>query len=805
MHKIFRKLLIQSSFVWGLSSVSAQTTLVEQYNLDFGSPIGVNGNKGYGFGYAAADRNSAANGAVEFVGVNSMNLGRPSISMTATGGFSIAFWVKVPTTLTGTTNLIMSNRAVCTVGNQLNIYANATDKKIAFSMRNDVGTAFTLTVDFLYTPDTWHHVIFTVDNSTRQGLGYKDGVLSGFAGFTGTTGTIASIGAGDLQLSNSPCVGLDATTRFKGFIDDVRLYKGVLTSTEATALAALATPSPVKNYSANDLLVYSDNMGLDCSVTGVGNTYTTDRANNAGSAILFSGTNTGVDHTRTNSVNPLAKIFSEGTSFTISAWIKLTGTEVNGFIVSNYVENGRCGNTGQGRGGAIRILDNKLNMFLVHGNAIAQVTGNSVLNPGTWYHVAGSVSVPYFGTNSFKLYVNGINETITSATTTSATGSIIASNPAIPTSIGGNISSTNVVCNNAYSFEGAIDDVKIYKNVLTPTEVAALSQETATPSDSVKLNDRIAYAVDFNDFTNLNSFSKSAGAVLAEDRFGNANSAVNFNTTHAYLNPNKNIDTVTADGDPFAFSAWIKPTALMSNNIIIGHGADGGCSENTRQLYFRIMNGKVNFTAVFASNGTSTRSFDGGTLLLPNNWYHVAVVVNQPIVSNSDVKIYVNGVAETLTVTVTGTGTGSLPISNSLLGIGNYLRSTGTTAQIGTNCNATTDGSFKGFIDDVRIYDRYLCTQDIAKLYTLPNPKLTTSINSDVELKGLSVYPNPSETGSFFVSNGKVLNVSRLDGTEVDFKQDGQVLSLADQNVGMYFAKITTDNKILVIKIQVSR
>ena len=46
----------------------------------------------------------------------------------------------------------------------------------------------------------------------------------------------ATYSFGDLAFSNSPCIGVDGTNRYLGFLDDLRIYNRALTLTEIQQL-----------------------------------------------------------------------------------------------------------------------------------------------------------------------------------------------------------------------------------------------------------------------------------------------------------------------------------------------------------------------------------------------------------------------------------------------------------------------------------------------------------------------------------------------------------------------------------------
>ncbi|MBX9853551.1 MAG: LamG domain-containing protein [Cytophagaceae bacterium] len=211
-----------------------------------------------------------------------------------------------------------------------------------------------------------------------------------------------------------------------------------------------------------------------------------------------------------------------------------------------------------------------------------------------------------------------------------------------------------------------------------------------------------------------------SNATLVPDRFGNANSAYDFNGSTSFLDyGNVMNDVFAGNGKKFSFSVWIKPDAVMSNGIIIGKSADGGCSEDQRQFYFRILNNKVNFSYSPGSIGIGYGRYISGNTDITNlsKWYHIVMMYDGSVNTNDGldrVKIYVDNVQETLALGAPSTGTlGDIQVGAAHLGIGNYLTTTGAYCQ--------TITGFNGKIDDVRIYNRALTTSEIAEIYNATN------------------------------------------------------------------------------------
>lgn len=784
-------------------------TLIEKYPLDFGFVKGVNGTTGNSC-TPTKDRANTDNGAIKFTGGNYLDLGKPTIN--PANGFTLMFWVK-PEAGAGNRSWI-GNRQNCTVGSFFDVRGNGTTKAFSMELYQTNGTTAHVS-NMTYTEGVWQHVAFVVDPAQQKSFGYLNGTLMSTTAWTGSKTLTGFTDISNLYWSKSPCIGSgDGTAGFIGSVDDIQIYSGVQTANFiATAAQATAT-TPTKNFTFADTKIYSNDMNANCNVNStvysIGTSATKDRANMAFSATQFDSTTSAME-LKNSTIDPLAYTALNGGGSAVSAWIKVDANEPNGFIVANYADN-QCSVSSGGRY-IFRLIDNKLSCFLVfasNNTVYTLVSGSTILSNNTWYHVVMNLKQPFFDQNDVEFYVNGIKETnITLPNSTNATyvnGAVIPpSTTTIVSSIGGSIKGpTSAICYNGYSFNGTIDDINIYAHPLSASEVTSVFNTTAMSNTSLgnltqKLSfvEKFEYADSAALATKYNA--KLSGVSLTADRKGRAKKALLINGINGYISTGINMDSVFADQDAFSYSIWIRPDLTMSNNMIIGHAGDGAC-ENKRQQYFRILNGKIDFTAVYAnSNGSNFRSWDGSTVLTLGSWYHVVVNVKQPLLGKESVRIYLNGVEETVTTSTGGTiTTGNLPINGSILGIGNYLRTSDQTP-----CNTTSDPSFKGALDDIRIYDRLLCEVEIDQLFKEDPTITSTEINENAFESTSFMVPNPSNDGVFTLTQeGKVLSITRVDGRAVDFKQENRTLKIEAAS-GLYIAIIKTGENVKAQRIQI--
>lgn len=209
-------------------------------------------------------------------------------------------------------------------------------------------------------------------------------------------------------------------------------------------------------------------------------------------------------------------------------------------------------------------------------------------------------------------------------------------------------------------------------------------------------------ALDSSGHNNNPSFNN---ATLTTDRFGNANSAYSFNGSSSYMQipASPTLDT----GSALTVSYWVKPNAFYmgqcTENYVLSKGLESG---NDYELSFGnqaygAANG-INFCST--ATDTSHEGFYGIGVdgLLPTihtgQWYHV-LFTNNGKVSN----MYVNG-------TLVASNAATVTFNNNDIYLGRYTSI------------ASTPYWLNGVLDDIRIYNRALSSNEVTALYTAPNP-----------------------------------------------------------------------------------
>ena len=186
------------------------------------------------------------------------------------------------------------------------------------------------------------------------------------------------------------------------------------------------------------------------------------------------------------------------------------------------------------------------------------------------------------------------------------------------------------------------------------------------------------------------------GATLAQDRFGMANNAFNFDGTQSFLQAPNNA-ALNSDFTTVAF--WVKVNALPTSGEVYPLSF-GGWQE--RWKISLPDHGKLVWTTN-NSSGISDMDAGGGNELVAGTWTHVVFVHD----GTKDL-IYMNG-AQAAEKAVSGT-------MNS------------TTKPLGIGYNPVDGGNFlNGVLDEVQIYATALSAGEIAALYTTQNTAPTVN------------------------------------------------------------------------------
>ncbi|MDP1707254.1 MAG: LamG domain-containing protein [bacterium] len=386
-----------------------------------------------------------------------------------------------------------------------------------------------------------------------------------------------------------------------------------------------------------------------------------------GQGLKFDGTTQYVGITN---LNPSVSLTG---SYTLSAWVISTAATGDGWRPFFGDNSGQILFVGGGGGS-----NNKLALNLNGSNNGAGISLPVSLNNGKWHHVVVSV----VANGSANVYYDNV----------SLSSGI---SPGSQTNTGIRIGST---VRNEF-WKGSIDEVRIYNRALSAGEVATLYQQGQARMNKSPTSLLTNGLVGYWTFDGKNVPWTSATAATALDSSGQGNTGTLTNMKQAtaptigklgqglyFDGGNGYVSTaLTTAFNDFTACAWFLST---------------GKSGNT---FDRIIDKTYNTGFWIGRNNNTSNSWGGGVLegappygifvtLTDGIWHHICSVR-----SGTTHFIYGDGGAVSTSNTV----------SNTAL----------STASIKIGDSTALDASFKGNIDDVRIYNRALSADEVLQLY----------------------------------------------------------------------------------------
>ncbi|HWB33937.1 MAG TPA: LamG domain-containing protein [Candidatus Paceibacterota bacterium] len=473
------------------------------------------------------------------------------------------------------------------------------------------------------------------------------------------------------------------------YVDDVRVYERALSQSEIAGLYQTVR-AKYTSLNSNGLMGYwnfnegSGSTAKDFIGGSPNGTLTGSPswvAGKQGTALSFNGSSQYVDV-------PLTVNYP---AFTVSAWFNAASLSVSN---SRIVANDHTDNDNKGfqlmfnNGGATGFFD------VGNGSTEGRATWSQTLSAGTWYHYVGV----YDGAHVYA-YING-----TQVASASYAGGAIASSAY----------DINIARNPQYAgdyFSGTVDDVRIYKRALSPSEVAAM-YTAAIPAGKVMVNTSSAnLSVDNSLSSGLVTLWTFDGSDLttttATDRSGQGNSgtltgspapaigklgqALNFNGSSSYI---RRATLATSLGSNMTICAWIKTSYSGGDQDI--WTIDRNASSIVNEGIFKIISGKLRYwDYTGAAYGFADNTPDGSTTVTDGAWHDVCFTKN-----GTAGTFYVDGNSD-------GTKTAATNVAY------------GTTDMVVGTDYRGGNSYFNGIIDDVRVYNRALSAAEIQQLYLL--------------------------------------------------------------------------------------
>jgi len=496
-----------------------------------------------------------------------------------------------------------------------------------------------------------------------------------------------------------------------------------------------------------------DESGNGNNGTVNGATLTSDRFGGSNSAYSFDG----ID----NYIKLLFNPVSNPTDFTVSVWVKSN---------ASISTNPQC--IFYDGGPSEYHLDIGANG--TNGLLEAGIKGGSNSWYGIYYDMLPEVNIwhnyilSYSNNNVVSLYVDGQLNGISTNTSGLWAYSIDE------TIFGGRRLFSGLP---EHPLDGSIDDIGIWNRALTQQEITNLYNASTSipiiscPGASMPLNLTNGlvgwwpFCGDPDDESGNGNNGTVNGATLTSDRFGNGNSAYEFDGNSSSVNIS---DAVGLNNNYISLSAWFRTSSNSPGSIIYKTNASAINEQYACVLNYLTTNSGVNWSIKNGGNcsnpGTGWQTLLLNQSISDNNWHNLVCTYDGSIS-----KIFVDAVlqlSDTFNTSV--------------------IDNCGGEINIGKGYNSTY--FFNGQIDDIGIWNRALDSSEVAQLYntglctqtiagscdTLIFNANITGFNPVTYANQVKVYPNPAsdnlviDCGTNYTGlNGYSIRITNLLGQTV--------------------------------------
>ncbi len=463
-------------------------------------------------------------------------------------------------------------------------------------------------------PNIWYHMAVVKDGSSSM-KGYLNGVLEVSSASFNWTG----------QTQACWIASYNGSGLFTGYISDARVVNGTAVYTSAftpptAPLTAIANTSllTLQTNQPNNNNMFVDNSTNNFLVTKNGNT-------TQGSFSPYPGTWSayfdGTGDTLTLPTNQ-APLQPGSGNFTIEFWYYTSLVPNTFYTLFSY------GTTGD----VLRLFLNATNAFVVYtGTSVSITTASNVHQINKWQHVALVRS----GT-TLTLYVNGVSVGTSTSNSTNYVGNLTICYEAVNQVYYGYISNFRIVKGTAV-YTGAFT---------TPTDpLIPIANTTLLICNSNRFIDSSGnYTITVAGDSNIQKFSPFNLRTLPTP----TSYSVYFDGTGDYLTISSSA-IIPSTQSTFTIEGWLYMTAnpVAGSNIQPAMFGDMTATSFSVYLSMGPVGSGPYYFGFYWYDG-ATKSVQGNTTLSLSTWYHLAVSV-----SNNTIRLFVNGVLQTLTGTTT--------------------------------------------------------------------------------------------------------------------------------------------------------
>ncbi len=492
-----------------------------------------------------------------------------------------------------------------------------------------------------------------------------------------------------------------------------------------------------------------------------------------------SGANYAMNFDGTDDYVDLGDNFDSQTNFTYEAWVKWNGSGTQNPIIDKRLAF------------SFGIYNNKAYLVIGNGsNWSATLSGTQNISTNEWVHIA----VTRDG-STVKFYVNGVLDATTTDSTTMGNSTDYAT-----------IGRQAV---NSIFFNGQIDEVRIWNDVRTETEIANNMRTELTPADEDNL---VAYYT-FNESngTRANDFKSNLdgtitnGATYEKLKFSLDDYRLSFDGVNDYIVAgNHKVDHL-----PLTVSLWVNWHGDNSN-----HDAYQDLFVIDRELTLAIQKNSIT-DATFHTNfgdGTNWTASGNGNVSLPTNqWVHLVATRD----STGAIKMYQDGVVVQAATSSTSTSTtlrelhignkqdisaGSVDFVNGQIAEVSYWTRDLNATEIEALQTTRLRGNEKGLVGYWPLNE----ASGIVAVDKSPfknNGTISGATWEEADLNITTLYTNeattPIQTLSIFTNDWRVENptysVSGTDASKFDINTTTGKLEFADVNYSVEDANYSVD------------
>lgn len=574
-------------------------------------------------------------GALQFNGFNDADT-NSNFDPPSTG--SVAFWMKRDSSVTGTERLfgIQEDWEVRIVPGGI----------VYFDLSGDGADGFHTTAS-LDSPGRWYHVVAIYNSDTDSYAVYVDGTLM-------KTGSMSLDDKAAGILSFGTRTG--STERYRGALDDLRVYNYELTPEEIAELYGLVGHWKMDEGSGSTA---ADSTAFANDATLSGAIWTTDCSGNA--ALAFDGSG---DTAATGAS------FDPPESGTVAFWMKSPGTPSSRQRLWGLGTNFE---TWQDSGGLLACD------LLADGEDGGFITNEALNEESRWYHLVLQYDAD---TDSYAIYLNGElhKSGVSTQNLTPQTADILT--------FGTRTGSSEY-------WEGELRDFRVYNRWILDREIIELSATAGHwRLDETSGSNAADATLLANDGSYLNTPTLGVGSVYAPEN----GTAVSFNGNNECITIPHD-DAMLADNGTVMF--WFRGKSLSSDEGLFSK--DSNNFDTGGHLTIRLLDGKIDVRFQSTTDSYTVES----PVLAATKWRHVAFTWGF-----AGMKLYIDGQLADSESYTGGMGTTSG-------GAGNYEPIVlGASSDNSSNLSPTPiNNFFSGALDDVRFYARAYCSEELYQVY----------------------------------------------------------------------------------------